>query len=304
VAKTLPTGFQAQLEGVACRPVYAYELELAAGTLRYSNQAFTWDSNSYTALVVNQSNIIEEMGTRVPEVVVTFSNVTNTLRSHVVPDDLITGRRLVIRLLLRDSSDTLLAGSLTLHRGLMERPRLMSEDRLEVRSIGLARGSTGIIPGRSTNTLCGVQGFANNGAFDGAGDCPYVSNTTVTAAGGPSTIISVNDASEFGDEIDRVPEDAAPPDRTNMKIFVGSNTGLNLQSVSGSNLTIAETIEWDEFDAVGFEKCDRFLEACVARKISENYQGFRGVDLVDKDEATGASGPSSVSGKANEYGTT
>ena len=162
---TLPTNFETRLtattnSGLDMSGVVVYELELDAGTLYRSSQAVTWDGNSYTRGVTKCSPIINTMGTRVPECRVTFSNVTFDLRSHLDPTDLITNRRMTIRLLVRNlSTGAFEAGSVVLFKGFMQAPRRWDQKSLEVTVKGLASGALAMTPARVTTEWCNVHGY-------------------------------------------------------------------------------------------------------------------------------------------------
>lgn len=187
---SVPSSFWQDLNGSTCRPVEVFELELDAGTLYYSSQALTWNSQSYSALAVKRSEIREEMAFRVPETTITFSNVSNILRSYFEPDDLLTGRWATVRLLMRDSSETLRSDSLVLFRGVMDRPRRITERDFAVKIIGPLKGHNVAIPRRRTATWCPWQ-------FKDGVHCTY-SGTDTTCTREWSDCDSKSNTHEFG----------------------------------------------------------------------------------------------------------
>jgi len=278
VALTLPTGFQADLE-LKGRSSFAivYELELAAGTLYLTGGgALTWNSNDYTPLVVSQSPVVQIMGTRVPEVRVSFTNVENTLEQHLTPVDLITGRRLRVRILSRDGNGDLRTGSIQLPVGIMERPKRADANTIEITAIGIGRGVLGMVPPRVASTWCNVHVFAD------LVDCNYVSTTTTSAVysgGGGTTTILITDSAKFVDEFARLPSGST------IKVTVGSNTGLTATAAADSpdSITVNTEVSGGSAEAVSFDECDRTFAACQARERTHEYQGFQGVNSLNID---------------------
>lgn len=266
---TLPTDWLEELEGVrgGLQALVVYELELDAGTVYLGSQSVTWGGNDYTPLAVRQSPIIEEMGRRVPEIWVEFSNVERVLASYVEPTDLITGRRITVRLLLWTSSG-LSSDSVVLHKGVMERPSRVDESTFRISSVGILRGSVGEIPGRTLSEFCGVHEFA-----DGE-ECNYV-QSAVTVGAYSGTTIEVDDVQPFADEIARLSSGATPP------ITVGSNA-VNLTGTltSPDRITVDSSISGGDAEAVVFIVCDRSPSACDARGRRHEIQAFLGKDAT------------------------
>lgn len=170
---SVSASYEALLEADVVWPTVVYELELDAGTLYYSSEELIWGGNSYTRLAVSQSPVVNTMGTRVPECRVTFSNIANTLREHVEPDDLISNRRMTVRLLLRDTATGLLdEDSVVLIKGFMRTPRRWTQESLEITVIGLSSGALALIPSRATTELCNVHQFKE------PGECNYSGGLT------------------------------------------------------------------------------------------------------------------------------
>ncbi|MDQ7008299.1 MAG: hypothetical protein Q9Q40_13850 [Acidobacteriota bacterium] len=249
---TVPASILAELESDANRPVVVYELELASSTLRYAPQALTWGGNAYSALAMRQTPISEQMAFRVPEVAVTFSNVTNTLRGYFEPEDQLTGYPLTVRLLMRDSAGALLADSLVLFRGLMERPRRISEEVFEVRAVGLLKGWDIAIPRRRASTWCPWV-FA-----DGV-HCPYTSTTTASNAGTNSTAVQVADASNLV---------------VGRDITIGTGAKVAISAISGVDVTLAAARTWSVSDAVAYADCNRSWADCGKRAQRHRFGGF------------------------------
>jgi hypothetical protein len=267
---TLPTDFQGILEEQSgkCDFVVAYELELTAATLYYSDQSFTWNSNDYTPLAVRSSAIVHDMRPTVaPSCTVTFDNVSQTLQSQLT-SDLITERFMTIRLLLRQGG-SLLAGSIVLLRGLMQKPQRVMQDTLEIQVLGPLHGSQAPMPGsRRFGRQCEWP-YANGGAFDGSGDCPYVSSTTATnTAAAPSTALTVASGSnlEDGEEI-------------RIENVVGDGTQVGIASGGGTAaITLDEATTWTTGDDVRLVNCTHEYPNCIKRVVTYRYGGIRGVD--------------------------
>jgi len=259
---TLPTNFETRLTytvngGLRMSGVVVYELELAAGTLYYSSQAVTWNAHNYTRLAVSQSPIIETMGTRVPECRVTFSNVNNTLRSYLEPDDLISNRRMTIRLLVRNlSTGAFETGSVVLFKGFMQAPKRWDQSSVEITVVGLASGCLAMVPQRATTEWCNVHEFAD------AVDCNYVSTTTAVGAGSGSTALTVADGTNLVN---------------GQYITIGAGDEVAISSGGGTaNITLAEARTWSDTDAVAYSRCGRDYTSCTYRDRQHEFQGFRG----------------------------
>ena len=278
---TLPTSWQTALEERpgGLRAFVVYELILKAGTLRYSPIEVTWGGNAYTRLAVAQRPIIEDMGARIPETKVVFSNAEHGLRPYLTPVDLLSNKRLVARMLayIDDELDT---ESLVLHTGQIERPRIIDETTFELTSVGILKGVVGTTPARPLIRGCTVSEYADGGPPDG--DCGYdlaTGSTTTSGAysgSGGQTIIAVTDSAQFLEEIARIPTGGA------FLVNVGSNTGLTCVGVGESpdNITVNIEVSGADAEVVAFAACpDRSWLACQARERDPEFQGFRGLQL-------------------------
>ena len=233
----------------------------------YAPQSVTWETTVYTRLAVKQSPIINTMGTRVPECRVTFSNVNNTLRSRVEPTDLVTNRRMTIRLLVRDlSTGNFETGSVVLFRGFMQAPRRWNQDSIEITVTGLASGALAMTPSRATTDWCNVHQFAD------AVDCNYTSTTTASGAagGGSSTALTVVDGSNLTNgEYITIGSGA--------EVLISAGGADNPGDGDGTNsITLAEARNWADTDAVAYSRCSRGYLQCTDRDRKHEFQGFRG----------------------------
>lgn len=281
---TLPTGWAALLTATTVKPVIVYELELAAGTLRYSDQAVTWSSNAYTALAVKSSPFSDYMDpSQVGRVTVTFDNVSRTLLTQLT-GDLIYGRFMRIRLLLY-SGGSLDTNSVTLFRGIMQRPRRISETSLDIEVNRPPHGTPTPIPGQRRFSRGCEWDFASAGAYDGTGRCPYQQSTTSTNSGTASTgPVTLTNGAMFvnGDEI-----------------VLGSQTKVAIAAGGGTNsITLAAARTWSASGAVRFANCSREIPDCELRVMTHRYGGFRGSEdkkslqaAIFQDKINSTTGP-------------
>lgn len=225
----------------------------------YSSQALTWLGNTYTALAVRSSPATEVWSTRIPGLSVTFSNINNTLRSLMTPDDLLTGNWLTARLLLRDSSDALLDGSLVTHKGIIDGIPETNEKTVTLRSVGPLHNFDNELPIIRTGEFCQWK-FA-----DGI-NCNYTSTTTTTNSGSASTgPINVADASLLVE---------------GKTIKVGDSAEVTISDITGSALTVDTAITWASSATVAYTQCNRLDEDCTSRARRHEYGGFRGADAI------------------------
>jgi len=189
--RTVPTDLWPYLVASEISTVEVYEIEAFGGrsTLYYSSQDVTWGGNDYVGLAVQRTEIKEAFELVVPDCSLTFSNVTNVLRGYLYPEDTLTGARLTVRLLVRDSGGTLLTDSVILFRGVIEPPKGVTEEEFTLFAVGLLDGGGAELPARRMTISCQWQ-YANKGSFSGGGNCTYVSNTTTSSASGgtPTTL--------------------------------------------------------------------------------------------------------------------
>jgi hypothetical protein len=255
---TLDSGWEALLTGTVVRLVEVYELELAAGTLRYANQSDSWGGNAYTRLAVRRAPIVEYMDPgRAPNCRVTFTNVSNTLRGQLEPADLLTGQRLTIRWLLRDSGGVLDPGSLIVHTGIMQRPRRIDQQSFEVVTQGLVHGTPTPVPGRRYGRTC-------EWAFGDATDCLYTSTTDATNNGSSSTALTVTSGTNLED---------------GEEITIGSGEAVAIASGGGTtNITLAAARTWSISDLVVLVNCSHEFPNCSKRQQTHLYGGFRGIE--------------------------
>jgi len=157
-------------------------------TLYYSSQDVSWNADSYTGLVKKRSPIKGAMEFGIPDCTVTFANQTNVLSQYLEPVDMLTGARLTVRLLMKDSSGSLLESSVILFRGRIEPPRSITENEFPLSVVGLLDGVGVQSPSHRIAASCRWQ-FANSGLFDGNGDCAYQSSTTANGAGAATTAL-------------------------------------------------------------------------------------------------------------------
>lgn len=181
------------------RPVEVYEIEAFAGRsiLRYSSQDITWGGNAYTGLAVERSSIKQAMEFRIPDCTLTFSNVQNTLRAHLTPTDTLTGARLTVRLVMRDSGGSVMTDSVVIFRGRIEPPKQISETEFQLSAVGILDGAGVEAPTRRLAVWCGWQ-YANLGAFDGNGHCSYQYNAKASGAGAASTALTLGSTTAVG----------------------------------------------------------------------------------------------------------
>lgn len=260
---SIPSAILSALELEEFRFAEVYELYLAAGTLRYSRHALTWGGNSYTAMAMKRSPIRERLRKVATETEITFSNVTGALLGQIEPDDLLTDRRIVVRLLIWDTSTgDWSTDSHILFGGLMQRPKQIDENEFQIPCVGLLQARLAACPGRVLSSWCQVRGFA-----DGV-DCNYSSTTTASNSGSSSTALVVADASDLeeGEEI-----------------TIGAGAAVAIDTIAGSNVTLAEARTWSASDAVAYVSCDRSWRQCQLRNREHEFQGFVGKDLATRD---------------------
>ena len=277
----------AELLSETHRTVTVYELELDAATLYYAPQSLTWNSNTYTPLAVRQSPVKEDMAKLTAMVAVAFSNVTHTLRSQVEPADLITGKNMTVRLLFRDSGGSLLSDSVVLFKGEMERPRFVTESELEIEVVDPINAAGAEMPYRRTATWCPWQ-FANAGAYDGSGHCPYQQTTLADGAGASSTALTVDDGTDLVD---------------GREIIIGSGSAVAIASGGGTtSITLAEARSWSDNDPVKYADCNREFSDCEKRAQEHRFGGFIAVANVARAQwrASGFADPQLDSGRFSD----
>jgi len=226
--------------------------------LYYSSQsqALTWNGQTYTELAVKAAPVTEDIGPRAPEARVTFSNIDHTLRARLLPTDLLTGNRFIVRLITRDSSNNPMPGSLIEHKGVIQQPRRIDQDTFEITSYGLIHGLPGVCPPRRLERPCGWT-FA-----DGA-ECAYTSTTTATNNGTGSTALVVASGVDLVD---------------GQTISVGDGNSVISSGGGTVNITLATPRTWIITDPVAYTDCTREGPACDKRNQEYRYGGFRGIE--------------------------
>lgn len=241
---TIPTALWPQILSQAMRPIEVYEIEAFAGrsVLRYSDQDVTWGGNAYVGLAKGRTSIRQTMDVRVPECEVTFANETNVLREHLTPVDTLTGARMTIRLIFRDSGGSVLTDSVIIFRGRIEPPKQITEGEFTLSVVGLLDGGGIDVPARRFAVTCSHQ-FANAGLFDGGGHCSYVSNTTASGAGSITTALTLasTTASGAGTNATALTLAAASGFKNGDFVKVGSGDPVE---ISGGGGTVNVTLRW------------------------------------------------------------
>jgi hypothetical protein len=265
---TLPTGFDDELVKDTIYPLLLFEITLTDDTvLRYSSQAVTFDSNSYTQLAVEMSPIVEEMSTRIPDTEVVFSNVDSTFRSYVEPIDKFSRGLLVIRLGLRDADGTWLnaAGSdlsIVLFKGRIERSRRINEVAFGVPAVGIGKGALSTLPRRRQAIWC-------NAKFADLEDCFYSETTKASSTESSTNQVGCVDAITNKIDVDD-------------QIAVGNNTGLTVSAILEAQLIqVDSVISYNLSDSVAHEVCNREFADCRKRDRTHEYMGFRGGDSIE-----------------------
>jgi phage-related protein len=264
---TVPSTFWPYLLSQGFRPVEVYEIEAFAGrsALYYSDQNITWGGHDYVGLAVQRTAIKQQLDFVVPDCEVTFSNVANTLQTHLYPTDTLTGARLTIRLLMRNASEVVDSASIVLFRGKIEPPTKITEEAFTLSVTGLLDGGTLQLPARRFALTCPWQ-YANGGAFDAAGDCPYQSSTTANGSGSGSTALTLTAASTFqnGDSIQ-----------------IGGGAAVTIASGAGTtSVTLSAARTWANTDTVRYADCNRTRAACSKRAMLYRFGGFPAVSAV------------------------
>lgn len=237
-------------------------------TLYYSSQDVTWNSSAYTGLAVERRSVKKQMEFRVPDCTVTFSNVSNLLRAYLDPVDMLTGSRLTVRMLCKDSSNVTLPDSLVLFKGRVEPPSAITETQFTLSVVGIIDGMGVETPAWRMSLTCGWQ-FANGGAFDGGGHCAYQQSTTTSGTVTNSTTIPLTSASTFknGDSI-QIAGAAA------VTIVSGGGTGT---------LVVSSPQTCGSGAGVRYADCPgRSATECTARAMLHRFGGNTGVSITSR----------------------
>ena len=275
---TAPGNFEALLLAGHVWHEIVYEMELDGGTLRYAAEDLSWNdgatTHGYTGLAMKSSNILEQLGKRVPECRVTFSNIDNTLLSNLLPTDNITNQRMAIRLLLHDTTTGVLEpDSLILFYGFMQAPRRWKQDKLDITVIRIDAGARSQTPPDSVVPWCQVHEFRDWTATT-TGQCNYVKSAphTQVASSSTGTLVTLTGSgSDFETEV-------AARGAGKVPITISVRGPHYIQSVSGDVITLTEAAIANVNEWVAFYDCPRKISNCQRRANNiHEFRGFRGI---------------------------
>ena len=145
----------------------------------------------------------------------------------------------------------------------MERPKKISERDFAVTVTGILDLAGVQLPRRRTLPICQWD-FANGGAYDGSGHCPYQQTTLANGAGASSTALTVDDGTNLVDGRD---------------IIIGSGAAVEISSGGGTtSITLADARTWADNDPVKYADCNREFSDCEKRELHDiRFGGFPAV---------------------------
>lgn len=124
------------------------EIYAAAGTLRYSDQALTWNGESYSARVIDRGEVQATM-TEIDSVRIRLDNIDRALDAY--PSATLRGRRLIVRLIDASVADD----SVVLFHGVIRAAGARNERERSIEAVTLLGGYDQEIPGRLVHLECG-----------------------------------------------------------------------------------------------------------------------------------------------------
>ncbi len=234
--------------------------------LFYSKQALTFQGDTYTSRIVKSGPYRDSLKPIQPRGTVDLANADRPLRPYMEPEDLISGGRIYHRLVFLDASSGFAptGDSQIFWQGVAKRPRRGTDKSVTITAVGRLNPRKIPVPGRRFSHRCQVRKFG-----DGV-DCLYTTTTTTTngneAPAAPSALPSVTDGTLLVD---------------GQTIEIGNSGPVTIVSGGGTGaLTVTPVINWKVGDIVRYTQCDRTFESCTKRVRTQEFQGFRLVDVV------------------------
>lgn len=263
---TLPTQISDELVLKEFAFTIVYEITTRDNNvIRVSSVGLTWNGNGYVAVAIKASRVVEQMSYKLPELRVTFSNVEHQFRPYIIPTDILSGAVIVQRLLVKanPTDADYIAQSHIMFKGLIEPVARASDTEITLVAVALGDGNRTPVPYRKLEARCPLL-FANNGAFDGGGKCPYNQTSTANGAGVGSTTLIVQAGHGVRFNVSDLPRN----------IKIGTGAVVSLLSVSTDTLTLGAARSWSNTDPVRWADCDRSWQDCTARQVTHAFAAF------------------------------